>query len=767
MNGKELYEFGRFRLDPTQRELVRDGRPIPLTPKAFDTLLLLVERRGSLVSKADMLAAIWPDTSVEEGNLAWNVSAVRKALAGDSGDAAYIETIPKFGYRFVGEVRVIQTAPAALPASVVPVPFVPVPVPARVASSQSRRWLPVAITIMVVAAIVTALVALRSRPSALAERDWILIANVDNRTGEADFDDVLTDTVAVQFDQSPYFRVFSRERIDEQLALMRRQAGDRVTDEIAREVCERASVKAFVSGSIDKVGNAYVVRLAAIDARSGDTISRNQNQVRDAAAVLRVIGEASAAIRRDLGESLQSIDRFDVPPALATTSSLAALRAFRQGQAVLSSSNVSHVVAKQFFTQAIELDPDFALAYARLGSTLANLRDRNGSAAAAQEAFLRRDRVSERERYEIASLYYRDVSGEMPKALESLLMWSRAYPDEPRPFNALQISQRDIGLLIDAAVNGETAVRLRPDYPTYHSNLVGSYLRLNRFDDARRVADEAIRNNVASLATHRLLQRIAVLTNDRELDAREAKWRVEKAPNATTVELDAALAGAAGRMQDARRGYAQAIKMSSSIPGRAADYLSRLASYEAYAGARHEAVAAAKQVRAGDASRYVAADAAFVLALLDSDLTPLVTIAAEYPQDTLIAELWMPLARGVVALRAGRAAEAIGLLRSMATYDLGDYAYLRGSYHLGEAFLALRDGAQARQAFQRVIDHRGVIPNQSLFAIAHLGLARVAAMTGDRVEARAAYARFFETWPDADPDLPVMRAARAEAGRLK
>lgn len=759
----QVFEFGPFRLDGRQRELSRAGEPIPLTPKAFDALLLLVERSPQLVSRSELIASLWPDTVVEDGNLSWNISAARKALSDAGAGDVWIETVPKYGYRFTGAVREIA-APDEPESTPGPEAATPTAVTAIAPPSRRRTWILAAAAVALLAGVAAWLAPWRSPPPVLEQRDWVLVGEVDNRTGDAQFDDVLTDTVKTQLSQSPFLTVYSQERVHEQLTQMRRPADARLTREVAKEIAERVGIKAWVSGSIVAVGNEYIVRLGAVNTQSGDDISRHEQTARNAQGVLRALGEATSAIRGDLGESVQSIARFAVPPETATTGSLEALRAFRLGQDALAAPDAR--LAKRFFARAIELDPDFALAYSRLGLAFSNLRDRKGSAAAAREAFLRRDRVSERERYEIAALYYRDVSGEMPQALEALQMWARSYPADARPYNSLQISQRDTGLLVEAAANGERAAELRPDAVIYRSNLIGSYLRLNRFDDARRVAETAIREGVDSLATHRLLQRIAILTDDRELDAREAQWRAGKSADATTVELDAALAAAAGRMTQARVGYGQAVKMTGDVPSRAADYLSRLALYEAYAGARAPAIAAAQRVLASDPARYVAADAAFVLALTTGDLATMTALAAEHPQDVLLADLWMPLARGVAALGAGRASDAIEPLRAMQRFDLGDYAFLRGSFHLGEAYLALKDAGQAQQAFQRVIDRRGIVPNQSLFALAHLGHARAAALAGNHVVARQSYERFLALWKDADAALPAIRLARAELAKL-
>jgi tetratricopeptide (TPR) repeat protein len=634
-----------------------------------------------------------------------------------------------------------------------------------------RRWLTAAAA-AAVAIGVTALAITRpwQGPPLLQQRDEILVGAVENRTGDPAFDDVLADTVAVQLGQSPFLRVFSDDAIGEQLTLMRRPVDAPLTAALSREICERAGLKAFVSGSITAVGAEYVIHLDAIDARTGDFITRERQQVGDVNGVLRAIGEASAAIRGVLGESVQSIERFDVPPGTATTSSLPALRAFREGEEQMALGNISRSVrAVPFFKRAIELDPEFALAYARLASAYANMNDRKQAEVAAREAFLRRERVSERERLEIAAKYYRDVSGEASKDIETLEMWARTFPDDPRPRNLLQIDLRDMGYLKESLANGEITVQLQPKSPTYRHNLIVSHMRLSAFDRAKALAEEALRDGIDTTTLHRTLRILAFLTNDHAATAREEAWIAARLSDAATGEYWAMMAAAKGRLREGRTRFEEAIRKTKqqARDNRSAGYEARLAVYEAYQGATASATRSARLALAADPSRYVAADAAFVLALTTGDMTAMSSLVEEYPEDELIKRMWLPLTQGVLELRNGRAVTAIPLLKSADRYDLGDYAALRPTYHVGEAHLALGSAEEARTAFQRIIDNRGVVATSSLYPLAHLGLARAAALAAPAKDARAAYERFFAVWPEADADMPVMAAARAEYARLK
>lgn len=605
---------------------------------------------------------------------------------------------------------------------------------------------------------------------ALVERDWILIGEFENRTTDPVFSDVLGDVVSVQIGQSPYLQVFPDTRVAEQLELMRRPADERLTAAVAREICERAGIKAFVTGSIASLGSRYVVRLDVLNARTGDYIAREQVDAADPAGVLNAIGQAASGVRRTLGESYQSIQRFDVRAETATTASLEALRAFRLGQQQMQKGTAFSMQAVPFFTRAIELDPDFAMAYARLGVAYANARENKRSEEAARQAFLRRERVSERERYEITARYYDNVTGEASKAVEAAEMWAQTFPADPRAVNTLAAYDKNSGRLERAAASGEEAVRLVPSSTIYRSNLAGAYLRLSQFDRAAVICEEAIRDKVDNSTTHRFLHSVALITGDDATAKREEAWRTSGTSDYANIEYKASMAGAAGRVSEARTLYAQAISLTErqGLTDRAAEYRVRWAMLELVVGYHRQAAQVVRAVLERDAGRLVQADAAFVLAAAGDPggLRALGRLTAAYPLDEYLHRLWRPLTEAAVAVRSAQPAEALNQLRLLDTYDRGDHAWLRPSYYGGQAQLALGAGGPARQAFQKIIDNRGVVATSPLFALAHLGLARAQAADGSS-EAVRAYDRFFELWQDADAALPILQEARRERARLK
>jgi tetratricopeptide (TPR) repeat protein/tRNA A-37 threonylcarbamoyl transferase component Bud32 len=641
---------------------------------------------------------------------------------------------------------------------------------ARKKAAARPRMITAAVAAAVIMLATGAWAWLKPAPAVLAERDWILIGEFENRTADPVFSDVLGDVVSVQVGQSPYLMVFPETRIAEQLELMRRPPEQKLTADVAREICERVGIKAYVAGSISSLGSGYVVRLDVLNARTGDYVARQQLAVDDQAGVLRAIGTAASAIRQTLGESYQSIQRFDVPVETATTGSLEALRAFRLGHLQMQQGTAYSMKAVPYFKRAIEIDPDFALAYARLGVAYANARENKRSEEASRQAFLRRERVSEHERHEIAARYYDNVSGEASKAIEAAEMWAQTFRGDARAVNTLAAFYKNLGDLERARDNGEAAVRLTPTSTIYRSNLAGAYLRLSDFVRAAQVCEDAIREKLDNSTTHRFLHTIAVITGDQATAAREEAWRAKGTSDYANLEYRAGIAGSHGQVRQARTLYTQAISLTErqGLTDRAAEYRMRWAMLEVLTGNSREAITLARQVLGGDSSRLLQAEAAFVLAAAgdSSAISVLGRLQRDYPDDEYVHRLWTPLTVGVSSLRAGTPSATVEQLRLLNLYDRGDHALMRPSYYLGLSHLALKSAPDARQSFQKVIDNRGVVATHPLFALAHLGLARAAALEGSAAAARGAYDRFFELWKDADPDLAIMVAARREYASL-
>jgi tetratricopeptide (TPR) repeat protein len=609
-----------------------------------------------------------------------------------------------------------------------------------------------------------------SRPSPLAERDLVLIGDFENRTGEAVFDDVLHDAVGVTFDQSPYVTVVPAARVEEALEQMRRQPTERLTADVAREICERLGIKAFTVASISKLGPRYVIQLDVINAKSGAYITRQQVEAAHRDDVLAAIDTAASATRRQLGESLQSVARFEVPLAVATTGSIEALRVFRQGLQLMSQGTATSLRASRLFQQAIDLDADFALAYAQLGAAYRNLREYRRADEALRQAFARRDRSSARERFQIEGSYYSEASGETSKAVETMLQWTETYTDDPRPENSLMAYFKDLGQLELAVEHGARAVAMRPS-ALHRANLAGAYLRTGQFDLATAVAEATIHDSADNATAHRILHTVARITNNRALADREQAWMSRRTQDFNYVSYEANLAGSEGRLRDARQLFGQAIALTAraGFDDRPKQTLVRLALLEAYVGNLAAAAVLAREVLAVNPAAVIAADAAFVLALAgDAQGTATMdALVTERPVHQYLTQLWQPLVAGLAAQAAGDPRRAVDAWRLAEPYDRGDHAWLRPSYHIGVVSLAAGNHDEARARFTKVIGYRGVHFNRPLFALAHLGLARVEGVSGNPAAARTAYDRFFAVWRTADADLPIMKAARSEYARLR
>jgi tetratricopeptide (TPR) repeat protein len=631
---------------------------------------------------------------------------------------------------------------------------------------------------MVTAAIATAAVALLAiagvswwrtqQPAPMVERDVILMGAIENQTGRTQYDDILRDVVAVSFGQSPYVTMFPDSRLTSVLAQMRRPPREALTASVAREICEREGIKAFAVGAISLVNGRYQLRLDVINARTGDYLARHQEEASGDADVLAASDRLAEATRRRLGESLQSVERFNVPVATATTGSIEAFRLFQNGRQASSQGTASAASAAAFFRRAIAIDPDFALAWARLGAAHRDLREFDKAEDAMGRAFALRERASERERLEIEANYYGQTTGEISSAAETLEVWSRTYPNDPSPPNRLSAFYKNLGQLELAVETGERAVALNPS-AVNRGNLAGAYVRVHQYDRAVATVNQAIADKVDNATGHRILHTVARITGDAAMAARADEWMKARTPDYSYASYYANLAGSEGRIRDARRLFQEAIALTTRAGLDDRDEVStvRLALLEAYAGHSRQAVTIATQVLATDPNELVVADAAAALAVAGDPrgLAAIDDLARAHPANQFVTEFWQPLVRGLDLMAKGKTADAIATWRLLDRYDRGDHAWLRPSYHLGTALLAAGDLAGARERFLKVIEYRGVHFNRPLFGLAHLGLARVAAAMG-APEALAAYEKFFAVWPTADADLPVMRAARAEMARL-
>jgi tetratricopeptide (TPR) repeat protein len=638
--------------------------------------------------------------------------------------------------------------------------------PALRTGRLSRRTLAGFLAAAVIIAGAAVLLVARRAP-ALTERDTILLSDFVNTTGDPVFDGTLRQALASQLEQTPFLNVFGDVRARETLRLMGRSPDERVTGSVARELCEREGVKAMLSGSISALGSHYVVSLDAVNCRTGDSLAQQQAEAARKEDVLKALGEATGNLRRRLGESLASVQKYDAPIERATTSSLEALKAYSTGLD-LRNRGGDETRAIPFFKRAIELDPNFALAYYNLAFIYSNGGEPEVARDYATKAFERRERVSEMEKLAIASQYHSVVTADLPKTIEALELWKQTYPKDVRPANNLAVRYNQAGQYEKAAEEAQEAMRRNPNNQFPYTNLAAAFLLLNRFDEAKAVLEKAIAQKLQSRGNGALYQ-IAFIQGDAAAMQREVEAIKGKPAERQMRGLEAAVAAFGGRIQRSRELSRESSELAqrAGLKQNTAAALSAQAQREALVGNDAEARRLCAQALQLDQTPDTRLGVAGNLALAGDlpQAQKLIDAAApQFPTATLINAVFLPNARGAVELRRGNPARAIELLRAAVPYERASplTIYLRG-----QAYLKAGSAAEAVSEFRKIVANRGPSRTSVLYPLAHLGLARASALAGDSATARKAYQDFFAFWKDADPDVPVLVAARREYAALK
>jgi predicted Ser/Thr protein kinase len=642
--------------------------------------------------------------------------------------------------------------------------------PAGTASAKKSWKILVPVALVVLVALIAGGLYWRSRQSAkLTEKDSILLADFVNTTGDAVFDGTLKQALAVQLGQSPYLNILPESRIREALKFMGRSGDERLTNDVAREVCQREGVKAMMVGSISSLGSHYVITLEAVNAQNGDSLAREQVEAESKEQVLKSLDHAASQLRETLGESIGSVQKFETPLEAATTSSLDALREFSLGEAEHERFNDEAGIPH--LKRAIELDPNFAMALATLGVSSNNMGNTKDAAEYIQKAFDAKERASERERFYISSHYYGMLRRQVDKDVETLEQWIQAYPRDNVPRDNLALAESALGQYEKSLANASDAKSLDAKDPYAYQNLAGAYLGLNRYDEAKAVAEEAVAQKAEPWSIHIDLYELAFLRGDEAAMQHEVERATGKIEETNILLLQARGECSLGEIKKARESYAHAASAAEArgLKERAANVLAAEASCNADAGFPQEArqtMNAALALSENINSRAFAAvlfarigDAAQSGKLAEG-------LAKDFPYATLLNQVYLPTARAMISLERNQPAEAVAALDSAKPYELGTGGIGAMSVR-GEAFLRLRDGAKAAAEYEKILDHRGIDPTGWLYSFAHLGLGRAYALQGDTAKAKVAYQDFFAVWKDADPDVPVLKTARAEYEKLK
>jgi eukaryotic-like serine/threonine-protein kinase len=640
------------------------------------------------------------------------------------------------------------------------------------AARVAKLW-KIAVPVLLIALLVAGGLYYRShRSKPLTDKDTIVLADFDNKTGDPVFDDAMKQGLAVQLDQSPFLGVLPDSRVQDTLKLMGRPPNERVTRELARDICQRAGSKAYLTGAITGLGNEYAITLNLVNCQTGDSIAHEQATAAGKEQVLNALDEAARKLRGKAGESLSSVQKFDVPIEQAATPSLGALKAYSLGMKVRSEKGP--VEAIPFFKQAIERDPNFASAYASLGSCYGNSGENDLSHENIGKAYELRDRASEREKLRISNIYFFD-RGELEKALEATKLWAEEYPNDKLAHDDLALTYIQLGQYEEAVQEQEEAVRLDPDDLMERVQLISTYELINSFDEAKATWQKAVARFPSD--PHLRVERyyLAFLENDPAEMARQVAWAADK-PGAEEQFLETTAAidkfyGRLSKAQESIRGIiAQALQKNRKET--AAREQLALSWTEADYGYSERGRRGALAALAETSAPSVQIDAAVVLARAGDPIRAEAIardLEKRFPLDTgfRIHTYWLPTIRAASALNRNNPAEAIQFLQATSQYDLCTAGGLYAVYLRGLAYLVQHEGGAAALEFQKILDHRGLVGPSLQGALAHLGLARAYLIAGDTLRAKAAYQDFFSLWKDADPDIPILKQAKAEYAKLQ
>ena len=821
---QKLLRFGVFELNVDTEELSKSGITVKLPPQPLKLLALLASRAGQIVARNEIQEQLWIGQTFVDFDHGVNkcINQIRTVLGDNADNPVYIETVPRRGYRFVAPVisktipvpqpKVVEsesgersrlpvliggrtkvaTATAEVAAASLPV-AVPDPITAadpatEVAPTQKARfrwsrahlvW--VGLAVLMVTAIGGGLYWRwrAHKPPALTDKDTIVLADFDNKTGDPVFDETLKQGLAIHLEQSPFLELISQGKVNQTLRLMGRPARDVLTPEVAREVCQRTGSKAVLTGAIAALGSQYVIGLRAIDCNTGDVLAEAQEQAPGKEAVLKALDAAAVSLRGKLGESLSSVQKYATPLEEATTPSLEALQAYSQGEKTMASKGDS--AALPFFKRAVELDPNFAIAYAAMANIYSNLSEVGLAAENARKAYELRGKATERERVAIEGNYYLFVTGELERAARVNELQQQSYPRDKDACINLSAIYSMLGNWEKAVEQAREGMRLEPNDGLSYENLGTQYTSLNRLDEAEAVYKEAQKRKLESESLLLNHYQLAFLQKDSVRMAQTVSAAMGK-PGADDLLLaaQADTEGWHGRLKNARELTRRAMDSAQRNDAKetAASYGAAAALREVESGYPTQARADANAALKLAPNRDVQAMAALALAR-SGDTASAQKLAAEldkaFPLDILVQEYWLPTIRAAAALEHKDPSRAIELLQASNPIDLGQptqvTVYLCPVYLRGEAYLMLGDGNAAAAEFQKFIDRYGLVGNFPWGALARLGLGRAHALEAKtdpaaRDKALAAYRNFLTLWKDADPDTPVYKQAQAEYAKL-
>jgi eukaryotic-like serine/threonine-protein kinase len=777
-----VYRFGDFVLDPGRRTLSRVESMVSLTPKAFDVLLFLVQNPNRLVTKEELLQAVWGDAFVEEGNLTQYISHLRKALGDNSEDTRLIVTIARKGYQFTARATVAEAADIAKHATLRAAATEaskpdarPVEFPTREKVTKSppprfrlRKWFAAAALLAVIAAAFWLYWSYRHRV-ALSATDSIVVADVKNETSDPVFDDALDTALRYEMEQTPYLNILGVDKVLGTLAQLKLPPTAKLTAEVARQVCLNTNSKLVISQSIGDAGNGYHLQMRALDCGSGATLAKEQADIGKRDEVVHELGVTAARLRAKLGEPADSLARFNQPLERALSSSLEALQAGTEGLKLSLAGDVEG--ALKLYQRAAELDPNLAVAYGRMGAAYLFLGNNELSVASYTRAYQLRDRLTEKDRLHFEITYYSNVIGDWEKEYSSVLRFLEIFPRDVFAHANLREAFVHLGQPDRAADEAAEVARLRPS-SYYFGSAIQSIRFASRFNEAKSwlARADALKLDNSLIRRERLI--VAFATGDRDnvekilKEEERGNYREDFLNEHSLIEIQR------GRFHSAERLRLQALERISKSSN--ADWWVILSALEdAEVG---EDVQARRYESKGAGSPLDRnGKIALALALARSGRTEEAgrladQVSVETPEDTLVQHYFIPTIRAAIKLRQHDPAAAIDLLRGTAKYDLaftGSFGSVYPAYIRGLAYLDLGDGQSAAGQFQKLIDNPGFTVRHVTGPLAWLQLGRAQKMMGDEAATQKSYETFLGLWKNADPDIPIYQQAKAEYAKLQ
>ena len=760
---KRLYEFGPFRLDPQKRLLLRGSEPVPLTPKAIETLIVLVENRDRVVSKDHLMKTLWPDSFVEESNLSQNVFVLRKALGDSTQEKRYILTVPGQGYQFTERVREIgEQEDLAL----VVESHTRSQVVVRQASGGSI-WLRVAALAVFIGLIVVAGFRWFShRPLLLNGRAPLFVAEFTNATGDTAFDEVLREIVKTELDRSPVVEVMDEEHVAESLETMGKSYGTRLTPELTQQLCERGQGELLATGEIKPQGAGYLIELSVLDCSSRNTLFHQRAESKDKKEVMSTVSKVAAATRlqlsRNSGNAAES-------PAALPTKSLPAFKAYLLG---IRSVHSQPKQSADLLRKATELDPNFPEAWGWLAIADGTLGESQRESEDLTREFALRESLRDHERAFAEARYYFIVTGEIYKGIDALRSGEKLEPKAFPPHNLLGHRYSDLGLYQKATDEFQQAAVLFPSDEVGYENLARVLLEQGRYDETENTLRRIPKEEPDPPSLHSLKYSLALLRSDQAALDRERTWMTQNSDDLSVVSTQARIDLIDGRLDSARQRtqHAVSIARESNLKEAAANALLFLAEAQALFGESTAAHKNCSEAMKFEGSKSVRVVAARVMAFNGEGREAqqiLDGLVRDYPLDTLLNGVDAPVILAASQLRKGQADQVLRTLEAVKPYEFGRYAGLLPNYLRAMAFLQLRKANEAATEFNAVLDHRGVAPMAPVWELSRLGLARAYKMQGDIVKARAAYQDFLTLWKDSDVDIPILKQAKAEYAKLQ